>query len=366
MKRAFIVVGLQYGDEGKGPTVDFLTHKFKAGLNVRFNGGSQAGHTVTLSNGKSHTFSQFGSGTFSGADTYISEHVCVDPQTMINEAQHLEQLGIRNPLFRMNIHKDALIITPYHRHASKRNAAIHKRGTTGMGVGETRRFASKYPQHALRIGDLWHEEVLNEKLYGIASLYREEVSNILYECYYDIVSDINVVDNDEWSSMQGRYDTVIFEGSQGLGIDPVHGYPPYVTSGDCTSSNAWDLIEKIRPHPEVDVIGCARIYSIRHGQGPFPTESEKLDRSLYDMNNPTDSFRGPMRYGWLDFDLLQRAVNINQVDYLSISHLDEWGKVGQGIQGNLDDFLNRLKNITGKQIAILGSGPTREDRIWTL
>ena len=110
----YIVTGLGYGDEGKGSTVDFLARRGDATLVVRHNGGPQAGHNVVTSDGKHHTFSQFGAGTLAGAETYLSEFMLINPGNMLREADHLVELGVSNPFDTMHVDLNARIVTPFH------------------------------------------------------------------------------------------------------------------------------------------------------------------------------------------------------------------------------------------------------------
>src|SRR5262249_48054229 len=117
MKRAIITVGLGFGDEGKGATVDFLTRKFEADLVVRYCGGSQAGHNVELPDGRRHTFSQFGAGTLAAVPapprTYLGPNVIIDPLALAREADHLAELGVRIPTQLLTVHPRCLVVTPW-------------------------------------------------------------------------------------------------------------------------------------------------------------------------------------------------------------------------------------------------------------
>ena len=155
-----IVVGLGFGDECKGATVDWLcaTNDIKAV--VRFNGGPQAAHNVITPDGRHHTFAQFGSGTFHGVPTYLSRYMLVNPFNLVNEAEHLADLGVVDPLRMVWIDQNALLVTPYHRHANRlredaRGASRH--GSTGQGVGETRAYAIERPDESPKMGDIYDE-----------------------------------------------------------------------------------------------------------------------------------------------------------------------------------------------------------------
>mgnify|MGYP001811918586 CR=1 FL=1 len=113
--KAIVTVGLGFGDEGKGATVDFLTRELNAELVIRYSGGAQAGHNVQLTDGRRHTFSQFGSGTFAGAKTYLGPRMVICPSTLVPEAEHLQRLGVRQPKSLLTAHPDCLLATDAHR-----------------------------------------------------------------------------------------------------------------------------------------------------------------------------------------------------------------------------------------------------------
>src|SRR5437764_3581458 len=115
MKRAVITVGLGFGDEGKGATVDYLTRKLEADLVVRYCGGCQAGHNVQLPDGRRHTFSQFGAGTLAGARTYLGPNVVIDPPAARREAAHLSEMGVDDPAGLLTVHPRCLVTTPWHK-----------------------------------------------------------------------------------------------------------------------------------------------------------------------------------------------------------------------------------------------------------
>src|SRR5262245_61258810 len=119
MKRAIITVGLGFGDEGKGAMVDYLCRRQKGDLVIRYCGGSQAGHNVELPDGRRHTFSQFGAGTFAGAPTYLALPMIVNPMALVREAAHLEELGITDPYRTLTIHPGCLVSTWFHQAANQ-------------------------------------------------------------------------------------------------------------------------------------------------------------------------------------------------------------------------------------------------------
>src|SRR5437868_5098082 len=145
MKRAIITVGLGFGDEGKGATVDFLTRKLEADLVIRYCGGSQAGHNVELPDGRRHTFSQFGAGTLAPQRprSYLGPNVVIDPVALLREARHLEELGVAEPLALLSVHPRCLVTTYWHRTLNRlreRSRGAGRHGSCGQGIGEARRY----------------------------------------------------------------------------------------------------------------------------------------------------------------------------------------------------------------------------------
>ena len=165
--KAIITVGLGFGDEGKGATVDYLARTLNSDLVVRYCGGPQAGHNVQLPDGRRHTFSQFGAGTLAGAKTYLGPRVIISPTRMVPEAEHLRELGIADPFELLMVHPDCLVSTAFHvimnrlREASRGD---ERHGSCGAGVGETRNYWLRYGQDAIFAKDLLDTSCLRTKL----------------------------------------------------------------------------------------------------------------------------------------------------------------------------------------------------------
>ncbi|MCI0458321.1 MAG: adenylosuccinate synthetase, partial [Gemmataceae bacterium] len=169
MRRAIITVGLGFGDEGKGATVDALTRSHDADLVVRYCGGSQAGHNVQLPDGQRHTFAQFGAGTLAPGRprTYLGPNVVIDPPALRLEAGHLAELGVANPTRLLTIHPRALVTTLWHKALGRlrelaRGADRH--GSCGQGIGEARSYWLRYGQDAIIAADLLDLHTLRAKL----------------------------------------------------------------------------------------------------------------------------------------------------------------------------------------------------------
>lgn len=325
-----IVVGLGFGDESKGATVDWLCATNDITAVVRFNGGPQAAHNVVTPDGRHHTFAQFGSGTFHGVPTYLSKFMLVNPFNLVREAEHLVDLGVEDPLDTVLIDGDALLVTPYHRHANRlredvRGASRH--GSTGQGVGETRAYAIERPDLAPVMSDLYDEQRLAHKLYALLGYYIEEFGfsfmddldapSKLASTYYSMVGMLHIVTSGHLDAMLDAGDCV-FEGAQGVLLDELVGFNPHTTWTKTTQENARTLLAG-RP---AEVYGLTRTYHTRHGAGPFPTEY--ANNNGYDEpHNGEGRYQGGWRVGALDLSLLRYAVHVNGgIDHLVVSHVD--------------------------------------------
>ncbi len=206
MKRAIITVGLGFGDEGKGATVDFLTRHYEADLVVRYCGGSQAGHNVELPDGRRHTFSQFGAGTLAGgprrARTFLGPNVVIDPSALRREAHHLAELGVERPLDLVTVHPRCLLTTFWHRTLNQlreeaRGAARH--GSCGQGIGEARRYWLEHGQDALFAADLRHPHILRHKLELQRQRTLLQLQDILHQVPTESLRELDLWDLDTGS-----------------------------------------------------------------------------------------------------------------------------------------------------------------------
>jgi adenylosuccinate synthase len=349
MKRAIITVGLGFGDEGKGATVDYLTRKFEADLIVRYCGGSQAGHNVQLPDGRRHTFSQFGAGTLVGlGDTparprsYLGPHVIIDPLAMAREAQHLTELGVQDPGCHLTIHPRCLVTTAWLKIVNQlrelaRGDAQH--GSCGQGIGETRSYWLKYGNDAVFAADVRELDVLRHKLelqrqralLECQELIERINSDFLHELDIwnlnteDVAYDLNgaILDGVTINAVIPECRTAIFEGAQGVLLDEYRGFHPHTTWNTVTPHHAWELIHQMGVDA-VAVLGVTRAYTTRHGEGPFPTYSPDLTARLCDAGNPWNRWQGSLRCGWLDMPLLRYAAAVaGPLDGLVVNHLDQ-------------------------------------------
>lgn len=346
--RVYIVAGLAYGDEGKGTMVDYLCRYHGASLVVRYNGGPQAAHNVVLPDGRHHTFAQFGSGTFiPEVETYISEHMLIEPFAMLNEAEVLASKGVTDALNRVIVNPKSTIITPWHWMANRireLNRGDQRHGSCGMGVGEARRdrlggiFFEVFD--LLRSGGRDILEVIkrchlsecanlvnSDKARDLYKMMEAEDPNKLWRFYQ--VEWLPRVEIASYDIVNSFHKTVVFEGAQGVLLDETHGFGEYTTWTDCTFNNAYEILNHYGAGKSVDVtrIGVVRSYYTRHGPGPFVTEKEPAGLNGIsdptDINNPSNEWQGELRVGYFDIPALRYALRvIGGVDYLAITHLD--------------------------------------------
>lgn len=301
-----VVIGLGYGNEGKGRTVDYLCFQNPNSIVVRFSGGQQVGHTVMTEDGKKHIFSNFGSGTLRGCPTYFSEHTTIYPLTILKEYKVLQEKGITPELV---IHPMANLTTPFDVLANRNCKDNLSHGTCGLGVGKTMMRQNDTPYKLYAI-DLLNPELLVTKLEEIKKFY-----NISYEENIEYVDKwLEALVNINWHIQDYSYlydKSLIFEGSQGVLLDKDHGVFPHVTYANTTSKNAIEICERLG-YKRVDVYGVTRTYSTRHGNGPF-LEQELDLKNTEEETNVLNEYQGRFKVGMLDYDLLAHAIMIDRL-----------------------------------------------------
>ena len=336
MTRAYLVAGMAFGDEAKGATVDALCRSLSVDLIVRYNGGCQAAHYVTLQDGTAHCFSQFGAGMLANTHvrTHLSRFMLVEPFAMMREAKALSKL-IGNMWERTTVDRDAVIVTPFHRHLNRlreysRGAMAH--GSCGRGIGVAREMQLKHGQSVLMAKDLHYRQRTIDKLqFLLEEMWPEIVSldGFRPAGVLPLTSNECELYADEYLKWPAHitdslYSTecMVFEGAQGVMLDEKHGTAPHNTWTNTTFENADVLLDEAGVKKEERTrIGCFRTYYTRHGSGPFPTEDSDLD--LPELHNDNDGFQGKFRLGHFDFKLAKRAVDVvGGVDSLAISHMD--------------------------------------------
>ena len=337
--RAVITVGLGFGDEGKGATVDFLARELRAEVVVRYSGGAQAGHNVELESGDRHTFSQFGAGTFAGAATFLGRRMILCPSTLVPEADHLGQLGIANPHETLTVHPECLVSTSYHiamNRLRERARGDDRHGSCGLGIGEARHYWLRYGQDAIVAGDLRDPRRLTAKLTLVRDRFLQEMQELprLDESLVSEMHETNpareaglLQQDTDGISLSHRIPaakTVLFEGAQGVLLDEWCGFHPYTTWSTVTPHHAWELVDE-HGIEDVTVLGLTRAYTTRHGAGPFPTFDAEMTKAINDPGNPENDWQGKIRSGPLDLVLLRYAIEAAGIDGLVVNCLDQVG-----------------------------------------
>ncbi len=330
-----VVVGTQWGDEGKGKIVDLLAEKAHAV--VRFQGGNNAGHTLVV-NGKKHIFHLIPSGILrEGILCIIGNGVVIDPSVLLMEIEKLEASNIKITKDKLLISSHAHVIMPYHsaldnaREAKKGKSKI---GTTGKGIGPC--YEDKVARNGIRVEDLLDEAVFKEKLkmvleeknfilkhyYGQEELSFDKIKSeyLRYgEKLAPFVGDASL--KIEELHKNGR--NILFEGAQGTYLDVDHGTYPYVTSSNTVAGNAC-CGAGIGPLVIDQVIGVAKAYTTRVGGGPFPTEiAGELGDYFREKGGEYGSTTGrPRRCGWFDATMVKSAKRLNSLTGLVVTKLD--------------------------------------------
>ena len=334
MTGAVVVVGLQWGDEGKGKIVDRLTDR--ASVVVRFQGGHNAGHTLVIG-GERTVLHLVPSGVMrDGVQCLIGHGVVLSPSALTDEIRMLSERGVAAEE-RVGVSDACPLILPFHevldraRETARGSAAI---GTTGRGIGPA--YEDKAARRAMRVGDLLDSTRLEDKLRALAD-YHNFVLTRLYgadpvdvagvrdalgapiERLRPLVTDVPA----RLHAAIGAGEGVLLEGAQGACLDIDQGSFPYVTSSNTTAGGA-STGSGIGPRDIRYVLGIAKAYATRVGGGPFPTElHDAVGRHLATRGSEFGATTGrPRRCGWLDVVSLRRAVRINGVSGLCITKLD--------------------------------------------
>lgn len=291
-----IVVGLGFGDEGKGLTTSFLCSQVKNPLVVRFNGGHQAGHTVVY-NGERHVFSSFGSGTLQGAPTYWSAYCTFYPTAFLNEWNIFKKspLVFINPL--------CPVTTPYDVEYNKYREKMNGHGSVGVGFGTT--IDRHQKNYKLYVQDLFHEKILFEKLKMIQKYYKDAFG-ITGVDTLGFLDDIAQAKNLIWlatDAILSQFDP-IFEGAQGILLDQDFGFFPNVTRSNTTSKNAVKMYS-----PAEDIYYVTRCYQTRHGNG-FMTNEHKTIKLINndDETNIYNIYQRHFRVAPIDTDLINYSI----------------------------------------------------------
>lgn len=394
MRRAEVVIGAGFGDEGKGLVTDFLAAGYgMEAIVVRFNGGAQAGHSVERPDGRRHVFSHFASGCFAGSATYLSRFFVCNPLLFLREKPKLNALGLAPVVY---ADPDCLVTTPYDMMINQivEEARKGKRhGSCGLGFGETIE-RNNHPAFAFTFSDLRDRTALKNKLIairvqwvfnrlralGIGNVSDEWRSRIksddILNCY--LVSAEQFLDYVTPAAVDLllRNRPVIFEGAQGLLLDQDNAWFPHVTRSYTGLKNVMVLAREAG-FEKLDVTYVTRAYAARHGAGPMPHELKMPPYSrIEDKTNLSNLYQGGLRFGWLDLDLLARSIVNDRLEKVAgidvghrlavtcLDHIDD--KVTYVAEARLqsapvNDFLQHALRMTQTDDGLASFGPTREN-----
>ncbi len=358
-----VVVGSQWGDEGKGKIVDWLSEK--ADVIVRFQGGHNAGHTLVV-DGTTFKLHALPSGIVrNGKISVIGNGVVLDPWHLLKEIEGIRKLGIHVSPANLLIAENTPLILDLHQNldlARESNAGKAKIGTTGRGIGPA--YEDKVARRAIRAGDLLEPDIIPDRVDKLLmhhnSLLRgmelEEIKPVtLVNQLLEIAPKISPFVTSAWKALYDLRESgkkILFEGAQGTMLDIDHGTYPFVTSSNVVSAQA--LIGSGQGPEAIDyVLGIAKAYTTRVGSGPFPTELLDNDGTrIAEIGNEFGTTTGrARRCGWFDAPLVRKAIQINGINGIALTKLDvldafNYLKICTGYRYNgntLDYFPSSLK-----------------------
>ena len=361
-----VIVGTQWGDEGKGKIVDLLAEH--ADIVVRFQGGNNAGHTMVIGD-EQFICHLIPSGILQKKLCLIGNGVVVDPEVLIQELDNLSSRGVEVGPDKLKISERAHLIMPYHKqidHAREAFKGDKKIGTTGRGIGPA--YEDKATRRGIRFVDLLEPEgfrekvntILDEKNFYLKQYLSAETlegSHIIeqYEAYAQRlaphVANISIVI--DGAIKKGR--PVLFEGAQGTHLDIDHGTYPFVTSSNTLAGNAC-CGAGIGPAAVTDVIGIVKAYTTRVGQGPFPAElfdeiGDRIQKTGAEFGATTGRRR---RCGWLDTVILRNSVRLNGLTGLTVTKLDVLGGLDSLKICTAYDYKGEILNDFPASLKVLG------------
>jgi adenylosuccinate synthase len=327
-----VIVGAQWGDEGKGKIVDLLTQY--ADLVVRFQGGNNAGHTIVLK-GEKFVVHLIPSGIlYEDKKCIIGNGVVLDPAVLIQEIDEIKKRGYFKDDSQLMISEETHLILPYHRRVDVAREKTFKIGTTGRGIGPA--YEDKVARCGIRMVDLIDEKVFREKLEANLIQKNLYLTQVLKEKGFEF-SEIF----DEYIQYKNRLEKyvkntslilyeeieggkhILFEGAQGAMLDLDHGTYPYVTASNTLAGNAC-AGSGIGPTMINRVIGVAKAYTTRVGEGPFPTElQDEIGEKIRQMGGEYGATTGrPRRCGWFDAVVVNHSIRVNGIREMVITKLD--------------------------------------------
>ena len=329
-----VVVGTQWGDEGKGKIVDFLSEE--ADVIVRFQGGHNAGHTLVI-DGTTYKLSILPSGIIrEDKISIIGNGVVLNPWSLLDEIEKIKKFGITISNKNLKISKSAPLILPIHslidnsREIQRGNSKI---GTTGRGIGPA--YEDKVARRAIRVSDLEDPKLLKEKIYKIVDHHNIWLKAMQVEIadaekiYLDLLDISNLILNyaeDTWVTLQELKDQdkkILFEGAQGAMLDIDHGTYPFVTSSSTVAGQAASGSGFGSTNLN-SILGITKAYTTRVGSGPFPTEQiNEIGNNLGKLGNEFGTVTGrKRRCGWFDAVMVKQALKISGVTSVALTKLD--------------------------------------------
>jgi len=417
-----VVIGAQWGDEGKGKITDYLAEN--AEVVVRYQGGNNAGHTVEA-NGKQYKLHLIPSGIlYENTINIIGDGVVIDPEALFEEIEYLEKLGVQ--VKNLAISDRAHIIMPYHKAIdmlSEKKRGKADIGTTGRGIGPC--YTDKFERSGIRVCDLLNKEVFIEraganidfkneiitKLYGGEALNKQEI----IDKYLKFAERMRPFVKDTIDVLYRQIEKgskVLFEGAQGTLLDIDYGTYPYVTSSHPISGGVC-VGAGVGPRTIDKIVGVCKAYTTRVGKGPFPTELfDEMGSFIREKGREYGTTTGrPRRCGWLDLVILKFAVRLSSITDIAVTKIDTLAGieklkicVGYELDGKVIDYfpasleslgrckpvyeefdgwddsirnartyenlpqnarkyLNRIEEFTGTKISLVSVGPKREETI---
>jgi len=329
-RSALIVVGLGFGDEGKGLVTDYLCSKNKNPIVIRYNGGHQAGHCVVTNDGRKHVFSNFGAGSFRNIPTYWSSFCTFEPSFFMEEFTALDfnpTIYIDNKC-PITTHYDVL----YNRaiEITKGNSRL---GSCGVGYGATIE-RQKVKNVSLYFKDLLNFELLVNKLKDIRTYYRQKINSETpfdFDSFSNDEEDINYLNSvkaiyslmtknlistiDEKEIFSSHlWRTFVFEGAQGILLDENFGMKPFITKSNTTSKNALSILSRQKGYDfNIEIFYVTRAYQTRHGAGPFREKDPDFVLKNQSETNFDNQYQGKFRFAYLDVDLINYALKCDAI-----------------------------------------------------
>jgi len=395
MKEIKVVIGANFGDEGKGLFTDYFSSQHNNGIVIRFNGGSQAGHTVTTSDGNRHVFSHFSSGTLVDLPSYLSSFFIVNPILFRKEFESLSKI-IKPKLY---INKDCLVTTPYDMMINQIveiSRGISRHGSCGLGFNETIERNNIFDYGKISVNNLLNRDVIFHTLdsirkyyvpmrlkslgvKSIPEMYNSLLNdNAIIENYLEdidfMLNNVNIIDN----SILEKYDSVIFEGHKDFDLINLINIFPHVTRSNTGIKNIVSILEESKlKYENMEIIYATRPYLTRHGAGQFPNEvAGKPYLRIEDLTNIPNPYQGVLRYGLLDINNLSEEIskdlqNIEGRGFrydvsLGISCMDQIDEKldyildSNGLQSTPNEFVEKVLKAMGINKGYISYGPTRD------